>query len=60
LRAQFPIKYNEEQEKKRIEEEQKSKVNAEMGSNPFLSKEGTPPQNTDPKASPPSEPPKEE
>lgn len=60
LRAQFPIKYNEEQEKKRIEDEQKSKVNAEMGSNPFLTKKEGPPQNIDPKSSPPSEPPKDE
>jgi len=59
LRRQFPFKYNETEEEKQIKKEQEASVDKEMGANPFLQK---PPQgsNEPPKASEPSEPPKDD
>ncbi|PHB23108.1 phage portal protein [Bacillus pseudomycoides] len=59
LRAQFPFKFDEKEEAARIKKEQEASVEKEMGANPFLQK---PPQgsNEPPKASDPSEPPKDD
>jgi len=59
LRRQFPFKYNETEEEKQIKKEQEASVEKEMGANPFLQKT-TPGSNEPPKASEPSEPPKDD